>query len=374
MARGPRCKVLTVRRATGGSRVNISYIASATPVLVDCARRSYHKSVNARRQVTYVNKHLLSAKLLAGGVKSFLPVRKKYTGTGGSDSARYCYGAWLRHAISIAEAVPGLRPRMIAELGPGDSLGLGIAALLSGVDRYVALDVLAHTNVDANVKIVAELTEMFRARADIPGEDEFPELYPRLADRAFPAHVLAALGLVPDLSDDRVTSIRRAILESNGGALADAVLRYLCPWPTASLEPESIDLIVTQAVLQDMDHWTGADALSTAFEAMSRWLKPGGAMSHQVNLAFPDTEHWNQHWSFGELTWKIIRGRRPYYVNRVPASEYLRLCERYGFEVTAVTPVTAESGVPRAKLSRRFRDLPASDYATRAVYFVAVKR
>ena len=323
---------------------------------------------------TYVNKHLLSAKLVAGGIKSFLPVRKKYTGTGGSDSARYCYGSWLRHAIAIAEAVPGLRPRVIAELGPGDSLGLGIAALLSGVERYVALDVLAHTNVDANLKILSALTDLFRARVEIPGEDEFPELYPRVAERGFPASALASLGLVPDISDDRVNSIRRAILDSNGSSPTDPVLRYLCPWPTASLEPGSVDLIVTQAVLQDMDHWTGTDALSIAFEAMARWLKPGGAMSHQVNLAFPDTEHWNQHWAYGELAWKIIRGRRPYYVNRVPASEYLRLCERHHFEVVAVRPVVADGGVPRAKLPRRFRNLPATDYSTRAVHFVAVRR
>lgn len=322
----------------------------------------------------YVNRHLLTAKLLAGGIKSFLPVRKKYTGTGGSDSARYCYGAWLRHATAIAEAVPTLRPRIIAELGPGDSLGLGIAALLSGVERYVALDVLAHTNVAANVEMLSTLTDLFRTRAEIPGEDEFPELYPRVTDRCFPVEALAKLGLVPDVNEDRLETIRQAILMSNGSAPADAVLRYLCPWPTASLEPGSIDLVVSQAVLQDMDHWTGADALSTAFEAMARWLKPGGAMSHQVNLAFPDTEHWNQHWAYGELTWRVIRGRRPYYVNRVPASEYVRLCEEYGFQIAAVTPVVADEGVPGVKLPRRFRNLPASDYTTRAVHFAAVKR
>jgi len=322
----------------------------------------------------HVNKHVLTAKLLAGGIKSFLPVRKKYTGTGGSDSARYCYGAWLRHATAVAEAVPTLRPRIVAELGPGDSLGLGIAALLSGIERYVALDVLAHTNVDANIEMLSALVELFRARAGIPGEDEFPELYPRVTDHRFPVEALAKLGLVPDVSAERVETIRQAILESNGRAAADSVLRYLCPWPTASLEPGSIDLVVSQAVLQDMDHWTGADALSTAFEAMARWLKPGGAMSHQVNLAFPDTEHWNQHWAYGERTWKVIRGMRPYYVNRVPASEYLRLCDRYGFEVVAVTPVAGDDGVPRVKLSRLFRDLPASDYTTRAVHFIAVKR
>lgn len=323
---------------------------------------------------TYVNKHVLSARLIAGGVKSFLPVRKKYTGTGGSDSARYCYGTWLRHVISITESVPELRPRVIAELGPGDSLGLGIAALLSGVERYVALDVLMHTNVEANLEMLSRLADLFRARADIPGDDEFPELHPRVSDRRFPQSALTTLGLRPDASDDHLNALRQSIRDANGGAPPGAPIRYLCPWPNATLEPGSIDLVVSQAVLQDMDHWSGVDVLSTAFSAMSRWLKPGGAMSHQVNLAFPDTEHWNQHWSYGELTWKIIRGRRPYYVNRVPASEYVRLCERYGFDVVALTPVMADTGLPGEKLPRRFKHLPASDYTTRAVHFVAVKR
>jgi len=270
--------------------------------------------------------------------------------------------------------VPDFRPRVIAELGPGDSLGLGIAALLAGIDRYVALDVLTHTNVEANIKMLPLLANLFRARADIPGEDEFPELYPRITARRFPSNALMALGLVPDATDSRLDEIRQAIFDSRSSSSASAILRYLCPWPTAYLEPGSIDLVVSQAVLQDMNHWAGSDALSVAFEAMSRWLRPGGAMSHQVNLAFPDTEYWNQHWRYGELTWRIIRGRRPFYVNRVPASEYLQLCERYGFEVTSVTAVTVEEGVPREKLPRRFRNLPTTDYTTRAVHFVAVKR
>ena len=321
------------------------------------------------------NSMLLSTRLLAGGIKSYLPIRKTYTGTGGSNSARYCYSAWLRHLVTIAGAVPELRPRVVAELGPGDSIGLGLAALLSGADRYVALDVLAHTNVGVNLPILDELVALFRDRADIPADDEFPELYPRIDAQRFPAKILNLLELRPDTSDQRVAALRHAIGRLEAGPSEDAEIRYLCPWPTAAVEPGSIDLIVTQAVLQDIwDHWTEPDALRTAFSAMARWLKGGGVMSHQVNLAFPDTDRWNEHWSYGELTWKLIRGRRPYYVNRVPASEYLRLCEEHGFEVVDVTPVYADGGVPHSKLPRRFSNLASADYATRAVHFVAVKR
>src|SRR5688500_16786253 len=37
-------------------------------------------------------------------------------------------------------------PSAIAELGPGESLGVGIAWLLSGASRFYAFDVVAHSN------------------------------------------------------------------------------------------------------------------------------------------------------------------------------------------------------------------------------------
>jgi hypothetical protein len=317
---------------------------------------------------------LLSARLVAGGLKSYLPVRKNYTGTGGSDSARYCYAAWLRHLVAISDAAPQLRPRVVAELGPGDSLGLGIAALLSGVERYVALDVLAHTNVGVNLAMLADLVPLFRRQEEIPGDSEFPGLYPRVSAHGFPSGVLSRLGLAPDIGNERIEAIEEAIRRSAVEDSGQSPIRYACPWPTVTMEPGSVDLIVTQAVLQDMDHWTNCDVLSAAFEAMARWLKPGGVMSHQVNLAFPDTGNWNDHWRYGELTWRLIRGRRPYYVNRVPASEYLRLCDQFGFDVVALRPVAAPSQLPRGRLAGRFRELPPSDYETRALHFVAVKR
>jgi hypothetical protein len=57
------------------------------------------------------------------GTNRVLPSR----GTGGTTSARYCCSVWLRHISCAHENGLSTRPEVVAELGPGDSLGIGLA-------------------------------------------------------------------------------------------------------------------------------------------------------------------------------------------------------------------------------------------------------
>ena len=83
----------------------------------------------------------------------------------------------------------------MVELGPGDSLGIGLAALLSGVERYIALDVIQYASDAQNLRIFEELIALFKDRAPIPDEAEFPLVRPLLPSYAFPADlVTSALG------------------------------------------------------------------------------------------------------------------------------------------------------------------------------------
>ena len=67
-------------------------------------------------------------------------------------------------------------PGVVAELGPGNSLGIGLSTLLSGADRYHAFDVVPHAQVNHNLAVLDELIALFKARADIPGPAEFPQV------------------------------------------------------------------------------------------------------------------------------------------------------------------------------------------------------
>src|SRR5436305_500844 len=180
----------------------------------------------------------MDARLLLGGIKSYLPLPGAgYKGTGGTVTGAYCYAVWLRHLTLIARYLGGAAvPRgTVVELGPGDSIGLGLAAILSGSETYVGLDVLEHASNETNLRVLDELVAIIRA--------------------------------------------------------------------------------------------------------MATWLRPGGVMSHQVDFSGPGGQPWNHHWAYGDLAWRIMRGRRPCYENRVSLSRYVALFEEAGCEVIGVERV-----------------------------------
>src|SRR5689334_16590122 len=154
---------------------------------------------------------VINTRLLLGGLKSYLPVPSNYKGTGGSVTGAYCYSVWLRHMTLIARHVPGFRPRVVVELGPGDSIGLGLAALLSASDCYYGLDVVEHANSATNLRVLDELVELFRKREPIPGDEQFPRLNPRLGTYAFPTDLFNEIELERRLAPAHVEKLRQAL-------------------------------------------------------------------------------------------------------------------------------------------------------------------
>jgi hypothetical protein len=317
----------------------------------------------------------MTLRLMLGGLKSFLPALSAgYRGTVGTTTGAYCYSVWMRHQAIIAKALPEFSPRTVVELGPGDSLGIGCAALLSGAERYVGLDVVDHARPEHDVQVLNELVELFEKRAPIPNEKAFPNLQPRLSSYAFPKKIFAEDGPRRIRVDpQRVEAIRAALLNRQPVLYDDVPLGYLAPWNERSMDRDSTDLVITQAVLQDVSHGDRNSKLASTFAAMARWLRPGGVMSHQINFAFPGGETWNHHWRYSDTAWRLVRGNRPFFENRAPLSTYLALCEQNGCEVLSVRR-NEQEGMPRERVAPRFRDLPEQDHKTSSAHIVAVKR
>jgi SAM-dependent methyltransferase len=304
--------------------------------------------------------------VVAKGLASFvLPAALTNRGGGRTHSARYCYSVFLRHLVKRAEAGLPVDPRAVAEIGPGESVGTGMAALIAGAERYIGLDVKEYALRPDALALFDELAALFQARAPIPGAAEFPTIKPALPDDAFPLRALGAERLARALQPRRLADLRARI--AAGGA--DSPLRHAAPWhDRARIEPGAVDWIFSQAVMEHVDDLAGT------YAACRAWLAPGGIMSHQIDFKSHGTAAaWNGHWAYSDTLWRVIRGRRLYLINRQPASVHRAAIRAAGFAIVAEQPVVRGDGIARARLAARFRALSDDDLAT-AGLFVAARR
>ena len=309
-------------------------------------------------------------KSVARGLLTYVPPVEKLMAkaTRGTDSARYCYSVWLRHLVMAHESGLNADPSVVAELGPGDSLGIGLAALLTGASHYAGLDIFEYADASRNLTVLNDLVDLFSARSPIPDSTEFAEVKPYLPSYEFPRRILTEDRLARCLAPARLDAIRRAL--ANPGDESGAVsIVYRVPWFDASVvQRDSVDMVFSQAVLEHVDD------LNTTYEALAAWIKPGGFASHEIGfVSHRLTPEWNGHWTISAPVWKLIRGRRPYLLNREPASTHVRLMLRSGLSLMNEERVRVRSDIPRSRLARRFRHLSDDDLCTKAIFLQAVK-
>lgn len=308
-------------------------------------------------------------KQIIHGIASYVPGLKKYQakGTGGSNSARYCYSIWLRHLVMARNNGLDPYPKIVAELGPGDSLGIGLAALISGADKYFAFDVVEHANTESNIKIFDELVTLFRNRENIPREDEFPMAKPLLKSYDFPSNILNENILEQGLKESRIKRIRGSISNLRG---KDSLIEYKVPWDNESiLKKESVDMIYSQAVLEHISD------LRNLYKTTYLWLKPTGYVSHQIDFKCHDTaDEWNGHWTYSDFMWKLISGKRAYLTtNRQPHSTHIKILLDEGYKIVCDIKNKSESKLTLDDLAPKFRSIPKDDLTTSGVFIQAVK-
>ncbi|MBP1732715.1 MAG: hypothetical protein H6Q55_3144 [Deltaproteobacteria bacterium] len=317
-----------------------------------------------RRIATYNIKAILEGGLsLLPGCGRFF--RKR---TGGTDSARYCYAVWLRHLVMtqrFRKSAGGCLGTVV-ELGPGDSLGTGLAALLCGASRYIAVDVIRHANAYQNVKVFENLVSLFADRASLPSDKEFSEVKPLMDDLSFPSSVLGDGSMEKNLHPKRLQTIADGLRGTSRGS---PLFQYVDPVAALSVVPSgTVDMVFSQAALEHVED------LEALYQTCRAWLKPGGLMSHQIDLRSHGTSReWNGHWVYPDRVWRLIRGKRPYLLNREPCSTHLRLLTENGFQIAVEKRYPLSSRLHRSQLAPRFRKMPEQDLSTAGLYVVAQK-
>jgi hypothetical protein len=313
----------------------------------------------------------MQAAMMAKGILTWIPgVRQAFfnrDAAHGTESASYCYGVWLKHLTLLWASGMGTVPRTVLELGPGASVGTGVAALLSGAERYIGIDAVAHARPQTNDAVFRDLLELFLTKAPRP-QAGFPPIDHYLDARLFPSMILDGARLETALYSKRLDTIERSVKDV-ANPKADGCLRYQT-WDSGErVEEGSVDLLFSHVVLNHVDD------LDAMYATCAAAVRSGGWMSHQVDFTCLNTAaEWNGHLAYGELSWKVIAGNRPYFVSREPLATHLDLLDAHGFDVVQLIRGKKAGGIGRQQLAPRWRRISDEDLETQSAFIVARRR
>ena len=269
-----------------------------------------------------------------------------------SEDAAFCYSVFLRHYSHAAPHFKRPVPDVVAELGPGTSFGVGLCALICGAKIYYALDFVDHTNPTINLRVFDALVEMFRERRPLSRNDT---IFPGPAKWEYPTNLIMS-------NDDRLATIRDDVVNRS-----NKFIRVAAPWSKAQIPSGTIDWLWSHAVFEHVDD------LEQTWKSCASWLAHDGVMTHSIDYQCHSlTKHWDGHWAINDLAWKILRGRRPYLINRMPHSAQMALAKGCGLEIAAELVHTSHPDIQASDLTPGFRSAMTAKDRETAMAFVTL--
>jgi len=275
-------------------------------------------------------------------------------------SGEYCYSVFLRHFSRLSRFSGGTMPRVVAEFGPGDTIGTGLAALLAGAERYYALDIQNHTDAERNLQVFDILVALFKARSPVPRYPDPLFIFTQPREWGFPPELEA--GMEAALAEERLEAIRQDLISNTGRHI-----RFAAPWHDRDLvAPGSIGWIFSHSVMEHVDE------VAEVYRRCAEWLADGGYMTHEIDYGCHNlTKHWNGHWRLQEPVWKLVRGRRPYLINRLPHQEQRAAMLDSGFEILEEERSRRDDGVGKGEFAQPFARMSDDDARTNVAFVLA---
>jgi len=240
-----------------------------------------------------------------------------------------------------------------------------LAALISGSDRYTAVERHKYCSQEQNLLIFEELIELFKNRAPIPDDDEFPRMRPSLDTYDFPSEILTEETMQVVLAQERIQKLRNAFTDN----LNNSHVEYVLSWESTERHGGKYDLVLAQSVMEYVDD------LQDTYKTICRVLKKGGYATFVIDYtAHHLSKRWDEHWTYSDLLWKCLRGRQPYFLNRKTHSLHEKKIKKAGLKVVFSERTLREPSIRRSELSKKYHKLPPKDFETSGGFFIAVSK
>ena len=314
----------------------------------------------------------LNAMTLLRGLMTTIPVIGNQfipLGTGGTDDESYCYSVWLRHHIMVTDSIGNFHPKTVVEIGPGDSIGVGLCALLLGAEKYIAFDPVPMQNRAMSLTLFDALVVRLRNESKTPISASAP--YPPVRGIENISELISPASLAIALSSQRVDYLRRSVIEFVENQQSENIQFYILDLKEAGLDQSfrSIaDWVFSQSTLQYVSD------LNPVYKNISFMLKPQGVMSHQIDFtSIRTTKSWNGHWSVPDWLWNLARGNRFIWPSRACLDDHLDAIAKLGFSLSAFAELKDFGGIHGEKFVEPFKSKRERlNYSIRAAFYSAI--
>lgn len=227
--------------------------------------------------------------------------------------------------------------KAVLEIGPGNSLAIGLLFLACGAKKVFLVDRFKHLFWD-------EYDIAFHRKVLARIEKEFPF----------------------------TTVASKAIIFTNSGSIDFDRSKIQCRLGDAAklpLENSSIDIVFSNAVLEHVHD------VRKAISEMSRVTKPGGFGIHEIDLR----DHFFQATPlkllrYPDWLWNLMTWNRPGYTNRLRLPDYLKLFKASGFLIEKLVSTREYKGeLSSLKMARKFTGYSSNEIKTLAFWVLLQK-
>ncbi len=281
--------------------------------------------------------------------------------------ARRAYFQFLTHLRKAHQVGLTWPVRTFTEFGTGTSLAICFCALFAGAKQYQGFDLLRHVDLKSQSKILDGIRALYAERG------------PALNDNGqiafeFPRDIIPESVLVDTMSDDFYEDIKKNVETLAKGDQSEQIA-YHAPYKEQIKGYfGSSDLIISTATLEHVDE------LEDLYSSFWSLLRSGGMMSHSIDLRshgylkpWNGEKLWNGHWLLDDIEWASITEGQAFSINRLPASQHLKMIVEQGFDLLFVQKRKFENKLAWKDLTRQFAWLPAEDIECSGLHAIAIK-
>ena len=313
----------------------------------------------------------IAFKQLVAGILTRIPyvnriiLKRFYKNTGGTIDADYCLLVWGKHIDLLLKNNWKPKCKSVLELGPGDSLGVGIVAVLSGVKSYCAVDVLSYDVISKSILVLNQLKGIIESGQTIEENEKIKPHFDSTAEWVNKFLI--------NLRQNEDLKLLFSKIELDLNNLFDTnykcnYIKYLPLDKYLTSSDGRFDLIFSQSVLEYIGE------LVPAFQKMHVQLNSNGWISHEVDLSCMRTsDRWDGHWSYPNWLWKIMKGKRPFFINRFTCDFYSKELEKSIWRNVKFLSYKKAIQTPKNELAKDYKILEDETLQTASIYFIAQK-